>query len=247
MIPEYQLFNHLLLLKSNYFFKREIKKKLGHLKAKDYRNTYNLIFNSNQNLMFMKIISVYLYFNKISYKEYLRLVANFILTISALIPTFKRQEKQLDDYQNAKELLLLLGCKDQIKVWFDDTSKVVLPDFLINNSNLKKESLLIIKRLVNISGNIFINLTKNETNIKNNYEFGSLLMLFYLLDLETRKTLLTKDSTDLNLKAFFSYETLFTNKLIILDELVKCAMRLEQTNFNFYIRIMNYSLLGNYQ
>ncbi|WP_353306936.1 hypothetical protein [Spiroplasma ixodetis] len=195
----------------------------------------------------MKIISVYLYFNKISYKEYLRLVANFILTISALIPTFKLQEKQLDDYQNAKELLLLLGCKDQIKVWFDDTSNAVLPDFLINNSNLKKESLLIIKRLVNISGNIFINLTKNETNIKNNYEFGSLLMLFYLLDLETRKTLLTKDSTDLNLKAFFSYETLFTNKLIILDELVKCAMCLEKTNFNFYIRIMNYSLLGNYQ
>lgn len=247
MIPEYRIVNHLLLLKSNYFFKREIKKHLGHLKAKDYRNCYNLLFNSNQNLMFMKVISVYLYFNKISYKEYLRLVANFMLTISALIPTFKHQAKQLDDYQNAKNLLLLLGCKDQIKDWFDDVSKVVLPDFLINNDKLKKESLLLIKRVVHISGSIFVNLNKNETNIKINYEFGSLLMLFYLLDLETRKTLLTKDTTDLNLKAIFSYEMLFTNKLLILDKLVKCTMLLEQTNFNFYIRIMNYSLLGNYE
>lgn len=115
MIPEYRLVNHLLLLKSNYFFKREIKKQLGHLKAKDYRNSYNLIFNNNKILMFMKIISVYLNFNKISYKEHLQLVTNFILTITALIPTFKRQEKQLDDYQNVKKLLLLFGCKDQIK------------------------------------------------------------------------------------------------------------------------------------
>lgn len=247
MIPEYRIVNHLLLLKSNYFFKREIKKHLGHLKAKDYRNCHNLLFNSNQNLMFMKVISIYLYFNKISYKEYLRLVANFMLTISALIPTFKHQAKQLDDYQDGKNLLLILGCKDQIKDWFTDLSKVVLPDFLINNAKLKQENLLLIKRLVNISGNIFVNLTKNEKNIKINYQFGSLLMLFYLLDLETRKTLLTKDNTDLNLKAVFSYEILFTNKLLILDKLVNCAMLLEQTNFNFYIRIMNYSLSGNYQ
>lgn len=247
MIPEYRIVNHLLLLKSNYFFKREIKKHLGYLKAKDYRNCYNLLFNSNKNLMFMKVISVYLYFNKISYKEHLRLVANFMLTISALIPTFKHQEKQLDNYQNTKNLLLLLGCKEQIKDWFDDVSKVVLPDFLINNSKLKKENLLLIKRLIHISGNIFISLSKNKENIKINYQFGSLLMLFYLLDLETRKTLLTKDSTDLNLKAVFSYEILFTNKLLILDKLVNYTMLLEQTNFNFYIRIMNYSLLGNYE
>lgn len=246
MIPEYRLVNHLLLLKSNYFFKREIKKHFGHLKAKDYRNTYNLVFNNNQSLMFMKVISVYLYFNKISYKEYLKLVANFILTISALLPTFKRQAKQLDDYQNVKKVLLLLGCKEQIKYWFADATKVVLPDFLLNNNQLKAENLLLIKRLLHISGNMFINLSKNEAKMKINYQFGSLLMLFYLLDLETRKTLLAKDNTDLNLKAIFSYETLFINKLIILDELVNCAMLLEQTNFNFYIRIMNYALLGNY-
>lgn len=246
MIPEYRLVNHLLLLKSNYFFKREIKKQLSHLKVKAYRNSYNLLFNSNKSLMFMKIISVYLYFNKISYKDHLKLVANFMLTISALFPLFTRQKKQLDDYQNAKKNLLLLGCKDQVASWFNDSAKVVLPDFLLVNSKIKPESLLLMKRLVHISGSLFVALNKVDTNTNINYQFGSLLMLFYLLDLETRKTLLAKDITDLNLKTFFSYEILFTNKLIILDKLIDCAMSLEADNFNLYIRIMNYSLLGNF-
>lgn len=122
----------------------------------------------------------------------------------------------------------------------------MLPDFLVIDSKLKAESLLLIKRLVHISGNIFISLNKTKTNMQINYEFGSLLMLFYLLDLETRKTLVTKDKTDLDLKTIFSYETLFINKLLILDKLINCAMILEKTNFNLYIRIMNYSLLGDY-
>jgi len=246
MIPEYRLVNHLLLLKSNYFFKREIKKQLSHLKVKAYRNSYNLLFNSNKSLMFMKIISVYLYFNKISYKDHLKLVANFMLTISALFPLFTRQKKQLDDYQNAKKNLLLLGCQEQVLSWFNDSAKVVLPDFLLVNSKIKPESLLLMKRLVHISGSLFATLSKVDTNNNISYQFGNLLMLFYLLDLETRKTLLAKDVTDLNLKSFFSYETLFTNKLIILDKLIDCAMSLEETNFNLYIRIMNYSLLGNF-
>lgn len=248
MIPKYRLINHLLLLKSNYFFKREIKKQLGHLPAKAYRSSYNLVFNCNKNLMFIKIISVYLEFNKISYKKHLSLVASFILTISALMPILKRQEKLISNFQITKATLLMISNKEPIQQWLNNcwlTS--LLPDFLINSLKISKTQLLVLQQLVHVSGKTFESLNETKLCQKENYEFGSLLMLFYILDLETRSTLMTKDVTNLNLKSFFSYELLFTNKLIILDKLINSAMLLEINNFNLYIRVMNYALLGSYE
>lgn len=252
MIPEYRLINHLLLLKSNYFFKREIKKHFATLPANDYRTVYHLVFNSNKNLMFMKIISVYLELNKINYKENLQLVANFILTITALIPVSLLQTKYLGlgNYQRVKTILLTIGTQGIIKQWYDQTPKDdLLPDFLNNETLLTDQSdkLLAIKKLMHISGQMFAYLNNKPINISHNYDFGKSLMLFYILDLETRKTLLTGDITNFNLKSIIPYQKLFTNKLLILDDLINSAMFLEPTNFNLYIRIMNYTLLGNYE
>lgn len=250
MIPEYRLINHLLLLKSNYFFKREIKKILATLPGNSFRTAYHLVFNHNKNLMFMKVISVYLELNKINYKENIQLVANFILTITALSPVFLRQTKYLGNYEHVKNILLHIGTQHMIKQWYNENlPSDLLPDFL-NKSALSTEQInqiAIIKKLMHISGQMFVHLNNKPTNISHNYNFGKFLMLFYILDLETRKTLLNRDITSFNLKSIIPYQQLFTNKLLILDSLINSAMFLEPINFNLYIRIMNYTLLGNYE
>ncbi len=250
MVPEYRLINHLLLLKSNYFFKREIKKILATLPGNSFRTAYHLVFNSNKNLMFVKIISVYLELNKINYKENIQLVANFILTITALSPVFLRQTKYLENYEHVKTTLLHIGSQDIINQWYNETTKNdLLPDFF-NNKPLptdKVDHLLAIKKLMHISGQIFVHLNNKPKNVSYNYDFGKFLILFYLLDLETRKTLVNRDITSFNLKSVIPYQQLFTTKLLILDSLINSAMSLEPTHFNLYIRIMNYTLLGKYE
>ena len=197
--------------------------------------------------MFIKMISTYLEFNNRSYKVVLPVVTNFMLIIAALLPIFKKQGKKIDDFQTTKKILFTLGNHDEIKTWLEEAEQVVvLPSFFVDNTKLKANVLISIKKLMHISGKTFAYLDDKTLLDEHNYQFGSLLMLFYLLDLETRQTLLLKDVTSFNLKSIFTYETLFINKLNILDKLTNEAMVLGQNNFNLYLRIMNYSLLGNY-
>lgn len=247
MIPEYRLINTLINLPINKVTKKAIKSKTKTLPYDNQAKVFNFIFNINNNRVFNHVIGLDSELNQFSLDTYFPNIIDFNFILAGLMPVFEFQKIYYKDYKKIQETLVneaLLNAdiakwyQESLELKANDTKEL---DFLLKNKKLPKDIKTKIINLTHISGQLF------ETLNTNNYQLGYNLMLFYLLTLETKKTMQFKSITNWNLKSYFPYEDLFAFKLLVMQKFNQALMELKGKNFNLYWRVINYVTTGHYE
>lgn len=252
MIPEYRLIRPLIKLKNNNILKKNCKKSIAFLKYSKKNKTYYFIFNSNSNSqVFNNTISLMAHLNNTDLTPFFSIITNFNYMVAAWRPAFNFQLLYYRDYDNMTKALIKQSLENSwIHEWYQEGLKNhhSALDFLINKSNIPQEIIIKIKVLTHVSGKLFQTLKDNNSKIANNfdYQLGYYLMLFYLLQLETRQTLKFNDVTNWNIKSYFNYSELFADKLKVINQLNDILMTVTEKDFNLYWRIINYALNGTF-
>ncbi|MGL5268539.1 MAG: hypothetical protein ACRC8P_02090 [Spiroplasma sp.] len=248
MIPEYRLINSLVNLPINKITKKQIKNKVKTFNYQRQIKLFNFIFSVNNNCMFNHVFSLDSELNQFSLDAYFDNIIDFNFFVAGLMPIFEFQKLYYKDYKKIQELLFnqaLLNSK--IKKWYQESLNLnqnntnLDLDFILNNHRIPTEIKIKIINLTHISGQLF------ETLNTNSYQLGYFLMLFYLLNLETKKTLQLKSNTNWNLKSYYQYEDIFSYKLLIMQKFNKKLMELKGKNFNLYWRVVNYLITSHYE
>lgn len=246
MIPEYRLINSLVNLPINKVTKRVIKTKIKTLNYDHQTKVSNFIFSVNNNRVFNHIIGLDSELNQYSLDAYFANIVDFNFMVAALMPVFEFQTSYYKDYKKIQETLFneaLLSF--DLQNWYQESLALTATDteplkFLLSNKKLPKPIKTKIINLTHISGQLF------ESISANHYQLGYYLMLFYLLNLETKKTLQLRSATTWNLKKYIPYEDLFAYKLLVMEQFSKAIMQLKGKTFNLYWRVMNYIITGHY-
>lgn len=244
MIPEYHLINSLINLPSNKITKKAIKRKTKTFKYDKKRKFNNFIFNINNNRVFNHIINLDAELNQFSLDPYYANIVDFNFFIAGLMPIYEFQIIYYKDYKQIQEILFNASLTNSdIQKWYQESlnlEKINIEDlkFILDNKKIPKEIKNKIISLTHVSGQLF------ETLSTNNYQLGYYFMLFYLLTLETRKTIQLRSITNWNLKSYFEYEDIFSYKLMILKKLNQILMELKEKNFNLYLRVINNIISG---
>lgn len=247
MIPEYRLIYSLVNLPINKITKKEIKNKVKSFNYEKPGKLFNFIFNVNNNRVFNHVIGLDSELNQFSLDPYFANIIDFNLILSGLMPVFEFQKIYYKDYKKFQnELFAQALANPDIKKWYDESLDLTnnhfeALNFILNNKKVKEEVKVKIITLTHISGQLF------ETLSANSYQLGFYLMLFYLLNLETKKTLQLKSDTTWNLKSHYNYEDIFSYKLLIIQKFNKTLMELKGKNFNLYWRVINYIITGHYE
>lgn len=245
MIPEYRLIYSLVNLPINKVIKKEIKNKTKSFNYEKKGKIFNFIFSINNNRVFNHIIGLDSELNEYNLDTYFPNIVDFNLIIAGLMPIFEFQKLYYKDYKNIQELLISNSLlNSDIQKWYKESFSLEKNDdltFIINNKKIPKDIKNKITALTHISGQLFESLSTNS------YQLGYYLMLFYLLNLETKKTLQLKSSTNWNLKSYYQYEDIFSYKLLIMQKFSKILMELKGKNFNLYWRVINYITTGHYE
>lgn len=251
MIPEYRLINSLVNLPINKIIKKQIKNKIKTFNYPRQTKLFNFIFSVNNNRVFNHVFGLDSELNQFSLDLYFSKIVDFNFFVASLMPIFEFQKLYYKDYQKMQELLFNQSLSNpKIKKWYLESLDLKLDsiqdsvkelNFILDNPNLAKEIKAKIINLTHVSGQLFENMSTNS------YYLGYYLMLFYLLNLETKKTLQLKSNTNWNLKSYYQYEDIFSYKLLIMQKFSKNLMELKGKNFNLYWRVINYLITGHYE
>lgn len=247
MIPEYRLINSLVNLSINKTTKRAIKNKIRSFDYDKQTKVLNFMFNVNNNRVFNHVIGLDSELYQFSLDTYFPNIIDFNFIVAGLMPIFEFQKLYYKDYTKIQNTLTNQALQnDDIQKWYQESLNLKQTDteplkFILDNKKLSKEIKTKIINLTHISGQLF------ETLNTNNYQLGYYLMLFFLLNLETKKTLQLKSTTNWNLKKFFPYEDLFSYKLLVMQKFNQALMELKGKNFNLYWRVINYIITGHYE
>ncbi|MBE4703872.1 hypothetical protein [Spiroplasma platyhelix] len=247
MIPEYRLINSLVNLPINKVTKKVIKNKIKTFDYDKQTKIYNFMFNVNNNRVFNHVIGLDSELNQFSLDTYFPNIIDFNFILAGLMPVFEFQTIYYKDYKKIQDILFNESLLNpDIQKWYQESLNLKQPNtedltFILSNKKLPKAIKTKIISLTHISGQLF------ETLNTNNYQLGYYLMLFYLLNLETKKTMQFNSSTNWNLKSFFLYEDLFSYKLLVMQKFNQALMELKGKNFNLYWRVINYITTGHYE
>lgn len=251
MIPEYRLINSLVNLPINKITKKQIKNKIKTFNYSRQTKLFNFIFSVNNNRVFNHVFGLDSELNQFSLDPYFSKIVDFNFFVASLMPIFEFQKLYYKDYQKMQELLFNQSLSNsKIKKWYLESLDLDLDsiqdsvkelNFILDNANIPKEIKTKIINLTHVSGQLFENMSTNS------YYLGYYLMLFYLLNLETKKTLQLKSNTNWNLKSYYQYEDIFSYKLLIMQKFSKKLMELKGKNFNLYWRVINYLITGHYE
>lgn len=247
MIPEYRLINSLVNLPINKVTKRVIKNKIKNFEYDKQNQVYGFVFNVNNNRVFNHVIGLDSELNQFSLDTYYPNIIDFNFLIAGLMPIFDFQKKYYKEYKKIQEALLCESLLNpDIQKWYEESLNLKKDatkdlEFLLKNEKLSEEIKTKIITLTYVSGQLF------ETLSTNSYQLGYYLMLFYLLNLETKKTLQFKSKTNWNVIHYFPYEDLFSFKLLVMQQFNQELMQLKGKNFNLYWRVINYITAGHYE
>lgn len=247
MIPEYRLINSLVNLPLNKGTKKEIKARTKTLNYHKKNKLNNFIFNTNNNRVFNHIINLDAELNQFKLDSYYNNIVNFNFLVASLMPIFEFQTYYYKDYKKIQEILLTEAqANSDVPKWYQESLNINYNAnqdviFLLKNKKIPKEIKSKIITLTHVTGQLF------ETLSANNFQLGYYFMLYYLLALETKKSMQLNSLTNWNLKSYFEYEDLFLYKLRILDKFTQILMELKGKNFNLYLRVINYIIAGHYE
>lgn len=247
MIPELSLINSLINLPTVKDTKKQIKNKLKSINYNKKSKVFKFMFNVNNSHVFNHIFALDSKLNQFDLEPFIANIVDFNLIISSLLPVFDFQKSYFKDYKNIQKILFSESLLNiDIEKWFQESvnfesNSIKNLEFIIKNRKVPKQIKAKIISLTHITGQLF------ETLNINNYQLGHYLMLFYLLSIETKKTMQFKSSTNWNLKSYFPSDEFFCYKLKIIKEFNQVLMELKGTEFNLYWRIINYIITGYYE
>ncbi len=240
MIPERRLLNSLINLHSNKEIKHAIKNATKSISYKKKKKLYSFTSNLNETSVFYHFISLDGYLNNYQLDGYYSNIIDFNFFLTGFMPIFEYQKlsyKKYDEIQKTLQTHALLN--SDINKWYQesqtkDTNKINPDlDFLLKNDKIAQTTKTSLLALTHISGRLF------ETLKNPDYQLGYYFMLFYLISLETKQTLIRKSDTNWNLKFYFSPEDFFTYKLMIIEKFSQILMNNKGKNFNLYLRVIN--------
>lgn len=240
MIPERRLLKSLINIHTNKDIKHAIKHASKTINYKKKKQLYCFTNNLNESSVFYHFISLDGYLNNYQLNDYYSNIIDFHFLLTGFMPIFEFQELTNKNHQEIQKTLQTHALTNpNISKWYQEsqtkiTSKLNLNlNFLLKNDKIPewvKTSFLV---LTHISGKFF------ETLKNNDYELGYYFMLFYLINLETKQTLIFKSNTNWNLKSYFTTEDFFTYKLKIIDKFSQVLMNTKGQKFNLYLRVIN--------
>lgn len=246
MIPERQLLNSLIKLHSNKEIKHAIKNASKSINYKKKKQLYTFTSNINETSVFYHFISLDSYLNNYQLDSYYLNIIDFNFFLTGFMPIFEYQKlsyKNYDEIQKTLQTHALLN--SNINKWYQESQiedrNNLNPDLdlLLKNDKIAQTIKANLLALTHISGKLF------ETLKNSDYQLGYYFMLFYLINLETKQTLILKSDTNWNLKFYFSPEDFFTYKLTIIEKFSQILMNNKGKNFNLYLRVINAFLNKN--
>ncbi|MDQ7982712.1 MAG: hypothetical protein REH79_00645 [Spiroplasma sp.] len=247
MIPEYRLVRSLVNLHTNKEIKQAVKNKIKSIDYKKKKKVINFIFNVNENVVFNHVITLNAQFNNYQLDRYYGNIIDFNFLIAGLMPVFEFQKLSFKDYEEIQKVLEDCALMNSdINKWYQESQSIEGKKFINPDLNIFLKNELIPKTikekiigLTHTSGKFF------ESLRNTNYQLGYYLMLFYLISLETKQTLIFKSDTNWNLKSYFLIEDFFSYKLMLVEKFSKILMENEGQNFNLYLRVINAFLNKN--
>lgn len=240
MIPERRLIHSLINIHSNKAIKHAIKNASKSINYKKKKKLYSFVSNLNETKIFNHFISLDAYLNNYQLDGYYPNIIDFNFFLVGFMPIFEYQKlsyKKYDEIQKALQTHALLN--SDISKWYQESqtknANKLNPDldFLLQNDKISQTIKTSLLALTHISGKLF------ETLKNTDYQLGYYLMLFYLINLETKQTLILKSDTTWNLKFYFPPEDFFTYKLMIIEKFSQILMNNKGKKFNLYLRVIN--------
>lgn len=240
MIPEHRLIHSLIKIQQSKEIKQAIKSATKSIKYKRRKKLYRFVSNVNETRVFNHFIGLDAHLNNYQLDSYYSNIIDFNFLLVGLMPIFEYQKlsyKKYNDMQKILQTHALLNPK--INKWYQESQikdvKELHPDliFFLKNNRISQTIKQKIVALTHICGKLF------ETFKNTDYQLGYYFMLFYLITLETKQTLILKSDTNWNLKFYFLPEDFFSYKLIIIEKFSQILMNNEGKNFNLYLRVIN--------